>query len=96
MHESKNIPELRFPEFSGEWVEKRLEEILELSKDRINPKMTTKNIKCIELEHISQNTGKLIGYTLLNKQNSIKNLFKKTNSFWEIKAIFEKVLVYNF
>ena len=27
MSSNKNIPQLRFPEFNGEWEEKRLEEI---------------------------------------------------------------------
>ena len=54
-----------------------LSHILEISKSKFNPKTTNENKKCIELEHISQETGKLLGYTNSNEQQSIKNIFKK-------------------
>ncbi|HCD4259357.1 TPA: restriction endonuclease subunit S, partial [Staphylococcus aureus] len=31
--QKKNAPELRFPEFEGEWKEKKLEDTLEFIKD---------------------------------------------------------------
>ncbi len=54
-----------------------LSHILEISKCKFNPKTTNEIKKCIELEHISQETGKLLGYTNSNEQQSIKNVFKK-------------------
>ena len=32
-NETKNVPELRFPEFSGEWEEKKLGEVTLILKD---------------------------------------------------------------
>ena len=60
-----------------EWRKMELSHILEISKSKFNPKTTNENKKCIELEHISQETGKLLGYTNSNEQQSIKNIFKK-------------------
>ncbi len=47
------------------------------SDKRFNPKKEKKNYKCIELKHIEEETGRLIGYTYSQKQKSIKNKFKK-------------------
>ncbi|MCB4782524.1 MAG: restriction endonuclease subunit S [Sulfurovum sp.] len=59
------------------WRKIELSDVFEISKNKFNPKTTNKNEKCIELEHISQGTGKLLGYTNSSEQQSIKNIFKK-------------------
>ena len=44
MRLKRNVPNLRFKEFSGEWEEKRLEEIMNFSEKRINAStLTTSN-----------------------------------------------------
>ncbi len=73
----KNVPELRFKEFSGEWKYCYLNEIIEIFKKKFNPKKNSANQICIELEHISSETGKLLGYINSNNQSSIKNIFKE-------------------
>lgn len=48
-------------------------------KDRFNPKKSEKSYKCIELEHISQNTGQILGCTNTSEQRSTKNVFSKND-----------------
>lgn len=69
-------PKLRFPGFTGEWVEKRLGDVCALSKKKINPLTEAINYKCLELEHLEQETGRIIGYTDSQLQKSIKNKFE--------------------
>ncbi len=72
-----NVPKLRFEEFSDSFDKKELRKIVEISSDKFNPKNNNKNRKCIELEHLSQHTGTLLGYTNSQEQESIKNIFKE-------------------
>lgn len=60
----------------SEWKIYGLKYIVEISKDKFNP-INSKEQRCIELEHIEQNTGFLLGYTSSNLQKSTKNSFKK-------------------
>lgn len=69
------VPKLRFPEFQGEWEEKELEMIVEISKEKYNPLKDKEKYKCIELEHLSQETGTILGYFDSSQQQSIKNKF---------------------
>ncbi len=45
MPEEKLIPELRFPEFEGRWVEKKLEEVADFHDNRRNPLSETERSK---------------------------------------------------
>ena len=72
----RNMPELRFSGFKDAWEEKELNQIIEISKQKFNPKNSIHKI-CIELEHISSETGKLLGFVDSINQESIKNIFKK-------------------
>jgi type I restriction enzyme S subunit len=47
------------------------------SSERINPASTQEVYKCIELEHISQGTGMLLGYTYTDTLKSQKTVFQK-------------------
>jgi len=73
--------EIRFKRDDGGVFEDRkkyeLKNILEISSNKFNPKKYNIKKKCIELEHLSQNRGQLLGYTFTNKQGSIKNIFNK-------------------
>lgn len=60
----------------SEWKIYELNDIIEISKDKFNP-LNNKAQKCIELEHIEQDTGFLLGYTNSTLQKSVKNSFKK-------------------
>jgi len=59
-----------------EWKVYEFKELVNLSKEKYNPKNETMNLPCIELEHIESETGRLLGYTDSIEQQSIKNKFK--------------------
>ena len=71
------VPKLRFPEFSGEWEEKELNQICSVSGSKYNPEKNVEVFDCVELEHLSQNTGIILGSCNSKEQKSIKNLFEK-------------------
>jgi type I restriction enzyme, S subunit len=72
-----SIPKLRFPEFNGEFQTAVLEELVELTNTKYNPEKSNETLKCIELEHIAQETGTIIGFNNSGEQKSIKNKFVK-------------------
>ncbi len=61
------------------WNKKEFGDFINLSKEKHNPKNTTIIYKCIELEHISQKTGRLLDFTYSNFQLSTKNKFYKND-----------------
>lgn len=80
---------LRFPEF-GEpaeemgkipngWKVVEFHDCATRSKKKIDPVMNDFNFRCVELEHISQETGKIIGETESKQQTSTKNYFRPGN-----------------
>lgn len=75
MTAKKNVPELRFPEFQGEWVEKRLGDLAKLSNRKHDPAKSTANYKCVELENLIPECGVVSGYFESNTQKSTKNKF---------------------
>jgi len=75
MSTKMNVPQLRFREFSGEWQKSELNDLIEQSSKKFNPKINNENKKCIELEHLSQGTGELLGFTYSKEQESTKNVF---------------------
>jgi type I restriction enzyme S subunit len=77
MSEVARVPQLRFPEFNGEWRTDELINLIEISSNKFNPIQNSKNKKCIELEHLSQETGELLGHVDSKNQASTKNSFTK-------------------
>jgi len=80
---------LRFPEF-GEpieetgnipdgWKSVEFHDFATLAKKKIDPVLNDFNFHCVELEHISQETGKIIGKTESKQQTSSKNYFQPGN-----------------
>lgn len=73
--------EIRFKGEDGkeypEWVELPLGDLVIISKEKYNPLRDKEIYKCIELENLSQETGKLLGYFNSSQQQSIKNKFNK-------------------
>ncbi len=74
------IPKLRFKEFSWEWEEKEFWNIANRTKWKYNPKTSSENHICIELESIEQNTWIILNTFNSVNQESIKNIFKK----WDV------------
>ncbi|WP_282782613.1 restriction endonuclease subunit S [Phaeodactylibacter xiamenensis] len=60
-----------------DWEVVEIGELCFPSSKRINPLTSDKNFKCIELEHLEQETGRLLGYTFLKKLKSHKTFFEK-------------------
>ena len=61
------------------WETREFSLVVHKSKAKINPKKESDNAICIELEHISKESGHLLGSTSSNLQRSTKNVFKKGN-----------------
>jgi type I restriction enzyme S subunit len=91
--ESKT-PKLRFPEFSGEWEEKKLGEIATNKSKKYNPEKETISYKCIELEHLTSENGQLLGYVDSLNSGSIKNKFNKNDVlFGKLRPYLKKYLL---
>jgi type I restriction enzyme, S subunit len=66
----------RFKEFEGsEWKSYSFSEIVKLRSKKFDPKMSSESKICVELEHVSQISGKLLGTIDSSKQASTKNYF---------------------
>lgn len=67
--------------------------IAEKSKLKFNPAKDIQNYPCIELEHLSQETGILLGYVDAKSQKSIKNKFKEGDIlFGKLRPYLKKYL----
>jgi type I restriction enzyme S subunit len=66
----------RLPGFSGEWEVKRFGEIAQPRKERIDPRRAGPKTFCIELEHIEQGTGCLVGCSATSEGSSLKSVFQ--------------------
>jgi type I restriction enzyme S subunit len=60
----------------GEWDTGLIRDVFTNKSKNFNPQIE-KNLPCIELEHLSQNTGKILGTINSCEQQSTKNLFEK-------------------
>jgi type I restriction enzyme, S subunit len=73
--------ELRFKDDDGrefaEWEECRIGEMANQKSKKLSPENANDDLRCIELEHISQTTGQLLGYVDASKQKSLKSQFAK-------------------
>jgi type I restriction enzyme S subunit len=74
-------PALRFKDKNGEnypdWEESTYGKIIFQKSKKFDPTKSKEHLKCIELEHLSQSTGKLLGFTEAINQKSIKNRFNE-------------------
>ncbi|SMC53857.1 restriction endonuclease subunit S [Cellulophaga tyrosinoxydans] len=71
------VPKLRFKEFDGEWARKDFGSIAERAKAKHDPKKSTEEYPCIEMESIEKESSILLDIFNSNDQLSIKNKFKK-------------------
>ncbi|MDR0802759.1 restriction endonuclease subunit S [Fluviicola sp.] len=58
------------------WEVKEFAQFAEVSKAKYNP-ISTEDLKCIELEHLNQETGNINGWVNSSEQKSTKNKFQK-------------------
>ncbi|WP_017722230.1 restriction endonuclease subunit S [Staphylococcus xylosus] len=75
-NETKNVPELRFPEFSEKWSINIFGDVVTNKSSKYTPKKTETLID-IELDSIESNTGRLIKNYTSNDFSSQKNVFKQ-------------------
>ena len=75
-NENRNVPELRFPEFTGEWRVKILDDIVSNKSAKYSPN-NDESIIDIELDSIESNTGRIIKSYNSNEFSSQKNVFRK-------------------
>lgn len=70
---------VRISGFNDEWKAHEFSNIASLSNKKFNPKHASESLPCLELEHLSQLTGELLGSIDSTLQQSIKNLFEPGN-----------------
>lgn len=81
----------RLPGFSGEWEMTKFGEIAQPRRARTDPRRTEDRKSCIELEHIQQGTGCLVGCTLTGENSSLKSIFQKDDVlFGKLRAYLRK------
>jgi type I restriction enzyme S subunit len=84
----------RLPGFEGKWEDRTVGDFCQPSKKRVNPQTSQQNYKCIELEHIEQATGRLIGTIDSNGQLSQKAMFETGNIlFGKLRPYLQKFLL---
>ena len=89
--------ELRFKDGDGqefpEWEAALIGERINEKSAKFNPDKQSYFMKCIELEHLSQNTGELLGHTDTSTSKSIKNKFEKGDVlFGKLRPYLKKYL----
>lgn len=74
-----------------DWEVKIFDEIVEIRREKINPKTKGEGDYCIELEHIKSNSGTLTGFTITSLNSSIKNCFyEKDILFCKLRSYLRK------
>jgi type I restriction enzyme S subunit len=71
--------------------------LVSLSKQKFNPSEEMTDLRCIELEHIEQNTGRITGYVGALNQKSIKNKFNSNSILYgKLRPYLNKYALPNF
>lgn len=76
-----SAPALRFKNETGqefpEWTDCAIGDMVSQQSKKCDPANTLEDFPCIELEHISQGTGQLLGCVDVREQKSLKSRFSK-------------------
>ncbi len=67
----------RLPGFTGEWKVRCFDELASIRKQKYDTNKSGVHHFCVELEHIEQGTGRLVGYHETTPKSSIKTVFRK-------------------
>jgi type I restriction enzyme, S subunit len=79
------------------WKIHKLDELCTPSKKRIDPKISQQVYKCVELEHIGQESGRLLGYAFTDELKSQKTLFNAGDTlFGKLRPYLKKFLFAGF
>jgi type I restriction enzyme S subunit len=86
----------RLPGFSDHWEVKAFGEIAQPRKERVDPRRTGAHEFCVELEHIEQGTGCLVGHTATAEDSSLKSVFQEEDVlFGKLRAYLRKYWLAN-
>ncbi|CAN5831489.1 hypothetical protein BH23ACT12_BH23ACT12_09270 [soil metagenome] len=81
----------RLPGFSETWGLKEFGEIAYPRRKRVDPPQSAEHDFCVELEHIGQGTGNLLGHTTTSRDSSLKSVFEKEDVlFGKLRAYLRK------
>jgi type I restriction enzyme S subunit len=81
----------RLPGFSGVWEVKRFGEIASPRTERIDPRRGHLQDFCVELEHIGQGSGQLVGSGAMDEHSSLKSVFRAGDVlFGKLRAYLRK------
>lgn len=90
-------PKLRFKEFSGNWNKNVIGSVISNKSKKFDPTKSKEDYPCIELEHLSQQTGYISGYCSAKEQKSIKNYFdERAVLFGKLRPYLKKYALPNF
>lgn len=93
-----SVPVLRFMQDDGQdfpdWEFTQIGSVVKEKSPKFNPVKEASVLKCIELEHLSQGTGELLGYTDTSVSKSTKNKFKRGEVlFGKLRPYLKKYLL---
>lgn len=74
---NQNYKQTKIGDTLNNWEMYELKDIAKILSQKFNPLNSNEKKKCIELEHLSQETGQLVGFVNSCEQLSIKNIFQK-------------------
>ena len=81
----------RLPGFTGDRDVKNFGDLVVVRKQKIDPRKEGRQPFCVELEHIKQGGGQLIGYSETTSKSSIKTIFCKDDIlFGKLRAYLRK------
>ena len=81
----------RLPGFNDEWIVTAFGDVVRTRSQRLDPRYNPGSEFCIELEHIRQGTGILLGQTTTAQSSSLKTIFKKGDVlFGKLRAYLRK------
>ncbi len=66
---------MRLLGFSEGWTLYKFEQIATVRKEKVDPRRSGGHSFCVELEHIGQGSGRLIGYSAATEDSSLKSRF---------------------
>ena len=72
-------PKLRFDGFDSDWALDSIGAVISNKSKKYDPEKSEIDFPCIELEHLSQQTGEILGTVSAKDQKSIKNVFDENS-----------------
>ena len=90
-------PKLRFDGFNSDWTLDSIGAVISNKSKKYDPEKSEMDFPCIELEHLSQQTGEILGTISAKDQKSIKNVFDENSVlFGKLRPYLRKFAKPNF